>query len=200
MPKPEGTRSFGCERFFAAPRMTRGRYNMDFWALVKKRRSVRKFDPKRPVSEEQTDKILEAAIWAPSAGNMQCWRFFVVRNPEVKDQLAIRAGHQPFLNDAPVLIVVCADLAQIAHSYGSRGSETFAIQDTAAAIENILLAVTDLGLAACWIGAFDEGRVSNILKLEEGIRPLAMLPIGYAADDPRPPRRRPLSEVVKRID
>lgn len=173
---------------------------MDFWEIVKRRRSVRKFDGSKPVTNEQIDKLLDAAIWAPSAGNTQCWRFFVVRNAKVKEDLAMRAGHQPFMNDADVIIVVCADLNAVGRSYGSRGRETFALQDTAAAIQNIMLAVTDMGLATCWVGAFDEGNAAKILGLEDHVRPLCMLPIGYAVDTPNPPKRKPLSDVVKRID
>ena len=173
---------------------------MNFWELVKNRRSIRKFDPSKDVTEEQIDKILEAGIWAPSAGNTQCWRFFVVRNKEIKEDLAIRAGHQPFISDAPIVIVVCADLKHIGRSYGARGHETYALQDTAAAIQNMLLAITDLGLASVWIGAFDESRAVKILNLNEDIRPLAMLPIGYPTESPLPPKRRPLSEVVTKID
>lgn len=173
---------------------------MNFWDVIKTRRSIRKFDSSRPVTDEQLNKILEAGIWAPSAGNTQCWRFFIVRNQKIKEELAVRAGHQPFINDAPVVIVVCADLNYIERSYGSRGRETFALQDTATAIENMLLAITDLGLASCWIGAFDESRATAILKLEDGIRPLAMLPIGYSNEKPNPPKRRPIDTVVTKVD
>ena len=173
---------------------------MNFWELVKNRRSIRKFDPSKDVTEEQIDKILEAGIWAPSAGNTQCWRFFVVRNKEIKEDLAIRAGHQPFISDAPIVIVVCADLKHIGRSYGARGHKTYALQDTAAAIQNMLLAITDLGLASVWIGAFDESRAAKILNLNEDVRPLAMLPIGYSTENPLPPKRRKQSEVVTKID
>ncbi|MBI2342704.1 MAG: nitroreductase family protein [Deltaproteobacteria bacterium] len=172
---------------------------MEFWEVIKTRRSIRKFDPKKNVSEEQLDKILEAAVWAPSSGNTQCWRFFAVRDKNVKNELANKAGHQPFINDASILIVVCADLDEIARSYGERGRNTYSIQDTSVAIENMLLATTSLGLASCWVGAFDEGRAAKILKLDNNIRPLAMIPIGYAAESPIPPARRSLKEVVIKI-
>lgn len=173
---------------------------MDIFELIKKRRSVRKYDSAKPVSDEQINKILEAAVWAPSSGNTQCWRFFVVRNPKVKEDLAIKAGHQPFITDAPVLIVVAADLNHIGRAYGSRGRDTYALQDTAAAIQNIFLAATSLGLASCWVGAFDEAKAVQILKLPDGIRPVAMLPMGYPAANPSSPPRKPLSEVVTRVD
>jgi len=173
---------------------------MELQVAIKKRRSIRKFIKDKPVTNDQLNTILDAAIWAPSAGNIQCWQFYVVRNEKIKEELALKAGHQPFICDAPLLIVVCADLDLIGHSYGSRGSETFALQDTAAAVENILLTVAEFGLASCWVGAFDEGKAADILKLGKHIRPLAMLPIGYSTVAPNPPKRKDIKEVVKFVD
>jgi nitroreductase len=98
------------------------------------------------------------------------------------------------------VVVVCADLDHIGQSYGSRGRETYSLQDTAAATMNMLLTITDLGLASCWIGAFDEDKAAKLLRLEGGIRPVAMLPIGYSSDDPAPPKRKPLAQVVSYLD
>lgn len=172
---------------------------MELFEAIKKRRSVRQFDPNRQVTEEQVNRILEAAIWAPSAGNLQSWHFTVVRDPKIKEELALRAGHQPFINDAPVVIVVSADTGRIGRSYGSRGRDLFSVQDTAAAVENILLAVTDMGLSSCWIGAFDESRAHSILKQEDHLRPVAILPIGYSDAVPNPPKRKPVNEVARFI-
>ena len=173
---------------------------MELSKIIKERRSIRKFDATKNVTDEEINKILEAGIWAPSAGNTQCWRFFAVRDKKVKEELAVKAGHQPFICDAPVLIVVCADLRHIEKSYGSRGSETYALQDTAAAVQNMLLTIADMGLASCWIGAFDEGKAAAILKVAEGWRTVAMLPVGHAAiQTPKAPPRRTLDEVVTRV-
>jgi len=170
---------------------------MDIFELIKHRRSIRKFDPTKAVDEKTVTKILEAAIWAPSAGNTQCWRFQVVRDPDLKKRLAVEAGHQPFINDAPVVIVVCADLDHVERSYGERGRFTYALQDTAAAIENMWLAVTALGLGCCWIGAFSEDEAARILGLPKNLRPVAMLPIGVPAEKPKPPPRRAIAEVTR---
>ncbi len=172
---------------------------MDFWTLIKTRRSIRRFDKTRTVSDEDINKSLEAASWAPSAGNTQCGRYYVVKNPAVKEELAVKAGHQPFIGDATAVIVVCADLDAVGRSYGSRGRDTYALQETAAAIQNMLLAITELGLASCWIGAFDEDRAAKILKLEDNLRPVAMIPVAYPADNPRPPKRKTMDELVKWI-
>ena len=169
---------------------------MDLFEVIKMRRSIRKFDPTKPVDEKTVTKILEAGIWAPSAGNTQCWRFQVVRDPELKARLASDAGHQPFIKDAPVVIVVCADLDHVERSYGGRGRFTYALQDTAAATENMLLAITALGLGCCWIGAFNEEEATKILGLRKGLRPVAILPIGVPAERPKPPPRKDISEVT----
>jgi len=169
---------------------------MDLLELIKTRRSIRKFDSTKPVSEETVQRILEAAIWAPSAGNTQCWRFHVVRDAKLKQRLAVEAGHQPFINEAPVVIVVCADLHHVERSYGDRGRNTYALQDTAAAIQNMLLTITSFGLGCCWIGAFNEEKAAEILNLPRGLRPLAMLPIGTPAERPKVPPRRLLDEVT----
>jgi len=169
---------------------------MDLFEVIRMRRSVRKFDSTKDVDDKTVKKILEAGIWAPSSGNTQCWRFHVVRDANIKRRLATDAGHQPFINEAPVVIVVCADLDLLERSYGERGRFTYALQDTAAAMENMMLAVTALGLGCCWIGAFREEEAAKILGLPKGLRPVAMLPIGVPAEKPRVPSRRALEEVT----
>lgn len=169
---------------------------MDIFELIKTRRSIRSFDSSKQIDDGTVKKILEAGIWAPSAGNTQCWRFFVVRDEEIKGRLAVEAGHQPFIAQAPVVIVVTADLDHIEKSYGERGRFTYALQDTAAAIENMLLTITALGLGCCWVGAFLEEKAAKILDLPPNLRPLAILPIGHPAEKPSAPRRRKLEEVT----
>ncbi|HDO41379.1 MAG TPA: nitroreductase family protein, partial [Candidatus Bathyarchaeota archaeon] len=100
------------------------------------------------------------------------------------------------IEEAPVVIVVCADESRSSWAYGSRGASLYCIQDTAAATENMLLAACALGLGACWVGAFREDEVKRILKVPGGLRPVAIVPIGYPAERPNPPPKRPLEEVV----
>ncbi|MEM2321100.1 MAG: nitroreductase family protein [Candidatus Bathyarchaeia archaeon] len=168
---------------------------MDLFETIKLRRSIRAFT-KEDVSDEQIEKTLEAARWAPSAGNLQPWEFIVIRKPEVKREIARAALNQTFIEEAPVVIVVCANEARSGSVYGSRGVNLFCIQDTAAAIENMLLAACALGLGACWVGAFHEEEVRRILKVPRNVRPIAIIPIGKPAEKPSPPRRRPLREIV----
>ncbi len=162
---------------------------MDVFEAMEKRRSVRSFDAGREVAMELVEELLRCACQAPSAGNVQPWRFVVVRDAGLRVRLAEAALGQSFLAEAPVVIVVCADLAAHAASYGRRGVELYAVQDTAAAIENLLLCATALGLGACWVGAFREDEVTRALRLARDIRPLALVPVGYPAREEVQPRK-----------
>ncbi|MHA1238342.1 MAG: nitroreductase family protein [Candidatus Odinarchaeia archaeon] len=154
---------------------------MDFFEVVKKRQSVRKYADKK-VDKATLKQILEAAIMAPSAGNTQPWRFIVIENKEVKKRLVEAALGQRFIEEAPFVIVVCADEDASEARYGERGRTLYCIQDTAAATENMLLAATALGLGSCWVGAFKEELVRYVLELPENLRPVAIVPIGYPSE------------------
>jgi len=168
---------------------------LDFFEIVKLRRSVRAFTEDK-VADEEVEKIVDAARWAPSAGNIQPWEFVVVRKPEIKRRLAEAALDQSFIEEAPVVILVCADETRSEWGYGSRGVNLYCIQDTAAAIENMLLAASALGLGSCWVGAFYEDDVRKTLNLPRGVRPVAIVPVGRPAEKPRPPYKRSLREIV----
>ncbi|MEW5919791.1 MAG: nitroreductase family protein [Bacillota bacterium] len=173
---------------------------MDILSLIKARRSVRRFQT-IPFPEELLTRMLEAGQAAPTAGNVQPWQFFVVRNREKQAQLADAALGQTWILSAPVIIVVCADLARSRSSYGRRGSELYAIQDSAAAIQNILLTATALGIASCWVGAFREELAAQLIGVDgQNMRPVALIPLGYAAEPTAAPPKRALGEIVEYID
>lgn len=163
--------------------------------VISRRRSIRRFRPD-PIPRETLLCLLEAACQAPSAGNLQPWEFYVVTDPVARKGLSAAAS-QRFVSEAPVVIVVCAVLERSAVHYGDRGSHLYCLQDTAAAIQNILLAATALGLGACWVGAFREDRVSEALGLPAGRRPVALIPVGYPVAEPLAPPRRAPDEVIK---
>lgn len=172
---------------------------MNLTEAIEKRHSVRSFK-KEEIPGEDIQRLLEAACQAPTAGNMQAWRFYVVRNEKIKKDLAISALHQMWMSGAPVIMVLCADLARAERFYGERGRNLYALQDTAAAAQNILLTAGSLGLGGCWVGAFSEARVAKILDLPHSVRPLAMLPIGYSEEEGKDtPRLRP-EEVTVFVD
>ena len=168
---------------------------MEFSEVIAKRRSVRHLNAKLTVSDEDVKALLDAAVAAPSAGNIQPWRFFVVRSVEARERLAA-ALHQRWASAAPLVIVVAVDPRPCAARYGDRGEYLYSLQDTAAATENILLAAVDRGLAACWIGAFDESAVAEAIGVLAPVTPIAVLPIGYSAESAGRPARRPLEEVT----
>lgn len=168
---------------------------MDVFEAIKSRRSVRAFT-REDVSEEDVKKLIDAARWAPSAGNIQPWEFIVVRKPEIKRRLSIAALRQTFIEEAPVVIVVCANQIRSGRGYGARGVTLYCLQDTAAATQNMLLSACALGLATCWVGAFREEEAEKALNLPEGVRPVAIIPVGHPAEKPRTRSRRPLSEIV----
>ena len=168
---------------------------MDVLEAIKGRRSIRAFKNKN-VPQEIVEKLIGAARWAPSAGNIQPWEFIIVRKPEIKRRLAQAALGAMLIEEAPIVIVVCANENRSFEGYGMRGKTLYCIQDTAAAIQNIHLVAYFLGLGTCWIGAFREEEAKEILKIPQGIRPVAIIPVGYPAEAPSPPSRRPINQIV----
>lgn len=170
---------------------------MDFWQVLESRYSVRHFDPVADVPPEAVERLLAAAIQAPSAGNRQPWHFYVVRDLAAREGLAAAAHGQAFVAQAPLAIVVCADAEQSASRYRQRGRELYCLQDTAAATMHILLAAVALGLGSCWVGAFDERQAAHVLNLPQRHRPVAILPVGKPArPGTRSTSRQPLGQVV----
>ncbi|MCX7832203.1 MAG: nitroreductase family protein [Actinobacteria bacterium] len=167
---------------------------------MRKRRSVRAF-LNEDVPLETILEILEEAILAPSAGNLQPWRFIVIGNQELKFQLTQSAFAQRFIAQAPWVVAVVAKVDESAAVYGERGKNLYAIQDTAALIMLILLSATNRDLGACWVGAFDDDKVSEILGVKPGERVVALVPIGKPARTPEvPSSRKELSEIIEIIE
>jgi nitroreductase len=170
---------------------------MDVFDAIRNRRSIRSYD-EETVTEDQIETLIEAASYAPSAGNIQPWEFVVVRDPQIKTRLSVAALHQAFIEEASVVIVVCANEVRSRQGYGSRGANLYCIQDTAAATENLLLAAYALGLGTCWIGAFREDAARRALSVPSHLRPVAIIPVGIPSESPSPRRRRPLAEIIHR--
>lgn len=168
---------------------------MDLFEAIKNRRSIRVYKSD-PIPDEVLNKILDAARWAPSAGNRQPWEFIVVNDRVVKRYLSDAALEQIFIEDAPTTIVVCANEARSAGIYGDRGRRFYCLLDAAAAVQNMLLAAHAFGLGACWVGAFDDEAVINILSLPSGVRPVAIVPLGYPDEVPRLPPRIRLNDLI----
>jgi nitroreductase len=167
---------------------------MGVFETILKRRSIRKFKAEA-VGRDQLERLLEAARWAPSAGNLQPWVFVAVTSPEVKAALAAAAYGERFVAEAPAVIAVVAAPPENSR-YGRRGRDLYCLQDTAAAVQNILLTACEMGLGACWVGAFDEEAAAQALRLGARERPVALVPVGVPAQEGRS-SRRPQAEVVR---
>lgn len=193
--------------------------------IIKNRRSIRSYLP-REVPEEKVLRLIEAARWAPSAHNAQPWRFVVIFDSKVKGDLA-RAMASDWLRDlerdgvpmeearkladrsirrfseAPVLIVAAITMSEM-HKYHDRRrrrlEHLMATQSLAAAIQNILLAAHAEGLGACWFCAplFCKETVRRVLKIPRNVEPQALIAVGYPAERPEPPPRKPLKEIAFR--
>jgi len=168
---------------------------LNVFEAIKQRRSIRSFTAEA-VSDEAIKHLIDVARYAPSAGNTQPLELVVVRDQKIKQLLTLAALNQIFIQKAPVVFVVCADVARSRMDYGGRGEKLYSIQDTAAATENILLAAQELGLATCWIGAFHEEAVADAIKAPKNTRPVAIIPVGHTAEKPSAPKRRAVEDFV----
>jgi nitroreductase len=168
---------------------------MDTFETLQRRYSARAYQNK-PVSEADLSRILQAANDAPSAGNMQAYEIIVVRDANRRRELAAASWDQTFIAEAPVSLVFLTNPERNRERYGRRGAELYALQDATVACAYAQLAATALGLATCWVGAFDDDAVGRIVGASIFTRPVAILPIGYAAEPGKPRARRSLGELA----
>ena len=160
---------------------------VDLWEAIRGRRSVRTFLD-RPVTRETIERLLEAAIWAPSGGNAQTWRFVVLVDPaEIRKIKIVSPG---LLGDPVAVIAVCQDLVQARAKGGNLGETFLAPVDSAMATQNLLLAAYAEGLGTCAIASFHRRGVSRLLGLAEGIEPILLVSLGYPAQLPPAPARQ----------
>lgn len=169
--------------------------DMDIQTAIKTRRSIRHFKD-TPVPKEILTEILQSAIEAPSAGNLQSRKYYVIEKPDLRQKLAKAAFDQDFIIEAPVSIVVCID-HRIQRKYGTRGRDLYGAMDCAASIQNMMLTATAYGLGTCWVGAFDEKEAAKVLALPEHFRPVTIMPIGYPNENPERPERVKIEEVCE---
>ena len=166
---------------------------MDVYEAIRTRKSVRAYLDK-DVPREVLLRLLEAARLAPSAKNLQEWRFVVVRDPRTREKLARAARNQAFVAQAPVVLACCAETDGHVMTCGQA---CYPI-DVAIAIDHITLCAVAEGLGTCWIGAFFEDQVKEILGIPPHIRVVELLPLGYPKDpSPVPKRRLPLEKIVR---
>ena len=168
---------------------------MELDQAIKERKSVRKFKNLQ-VPLSLVSECLDAATQAPSSGNVQNWRFIVIRNKESIEKISKMCDEQHWLLKAPVLIIVSSDTNKIGKLYGVRGEALYAVQNCASAIQNLLLKAHELSLGSVWIGAFDEINLKEFLNINPEVRPQAILALGYPDTYEQKPKRDPLESVV----
>ncbi len=171
---------------------------MDFYDVLKRRHSVRAFQD-REIEEEKLKKITSAFALAPSAGNLQAYIVFIVKDKRMKEELASAALDQSFIAEAPIVLVFCADQKRSEIRYGERGFQLYSVQDATIAAAYAQLAATAEGLGSVWVGAFDPLEVSRIVNAGSYTVPVAIIPIGYPAEQPSLRERREIKEIVKEL-
>ena len=167
---------------------------MECIEAIKGRRSIRRFKD-IPVGKDIIEELLGAAQMAPSAGNLQARDFVVVTDKMTKQKLVQAGLDQSFIGQVPVVIVAVANIERSSRIYRSRG-ELYAIQDAAAGVMNLLLAAYSRGLGTCWVGAFDEYAVCELLGIPHQATPIAIIPVGYPDEKPSAPPRMGPDKVI----
>ena len=169
--------------------------------LIINRQSDRSYSDK-PVENEKVERILEAGRMAPSACNAQPWKFIVVTDPELKTRVSEAAsarllGMNSFVNQAPLLLVVIREKANMSSRIGSTvKNKDYSLIDIGIASENICLQARAEGIGSCMIGWFDENQVKNILDIPTSKKVELIITLGYPAKGLREKRRKPLPEIV----
>jgi nitroreductase len=169
---------------------------LNFFETVRHRHSIRKYQTDMPVEPAKLHAILEMACAAPSAGDLQAYRIIVVQDLTVRTALQHAALDQTFISAAPLCLVFCADPQRSAQQFGERGAHLYTIQDATIAAAYAQLGAVAAGIGSTWVGQFDEKQVRAAIDLEPTLLPVALLSLGYSAENPEPSARRRLDEVV----
>jgi len=163
---------------------------MDVYEAIRSRRSIRAYKSDT-VPREALDRILEAARLAPSARNRQEWRFIVVTDKQKIAELAEAANGQSFVAEAPVVLAFCATRMHVMGCGVDAG-----VVDTSIPLSYVTLAAVAEGLGTCWLGAFKQDRVRQLLGIPEEVLVVGVTPLGYPAKSPAPTSRKSVEEVV----
>ncbi|MBZ2166677.1 nitroreductase family protein [Methanobacterium spitsbergense] len=164
---------------------------MDVNKAIEVRRSIRKYK-KIDIEEDKLDKILESARIAPSAANRQQWKFVVVKDPNIRKKLVDACHGQVFVGEAPVVIAACSTESDQKMPCGQYAYTV----DLSIALSFMILQATELELGTCWLGAFNEDNVKNILNIPDNIRVVGVITIGYPDEKPDPRPRKTMGEIV----
>lgn len=168
---------------------------MEFYEVIKTRRSIRSYSSKMP-PQEALDRILEAVRISPSGSNRQPWKFIMVTDPEKRENLAAACGNQGFVGEAPVIVVACGYDVKFNRG-GYMGEKSFLV-DVSIAFTHLVLAARAEGLGTCWIGSFQNDEIKKLLEIPDDYDVVAVTPLGYPMGEEfrETDSRKPLSEIT----
>jgi nitroreductase len=165
---------------------------MEYFELIEKRYSVRAYRSK-PIEDEKLQKVLDAARIAPTAANKQPFRFIVIHTQGRESELK-RIYSREWFFKSPIVICACAVQNE---AWTRIDGKNYGDVDTTIAMDHLILAAADQGLGTCWVAAFDPSAAREVLGLSENEEPIAFTPLGYPADEPKPKKRKALSELIR---
>ena len=165
---------------------------MEFQEVIRLRYSARAYKAD-VVEDEKLEQVLEACRLAPTAANRQPFQIIVIRSRGREEELATIYDRSWFVK-APLVICICALPDQ---AWVHRDGKNYCDVDVSIAMDHLVLAATNAGLGTCWVAAFNRQAAREILGLPDGVEPIAFTPLGYAADEPRPKKRKALTELVR---
>lgn len=163
---------------------------MELKEILVKRKSIRKYKSKK-ITDNKVSLLLGAAMLAPSAGNIQNCRFIIVDDKNKKDDIAKACMNQTWMAEAPIHIIICSDNSDLKSFFG-KYYKNYSLQNSSAAMENILLKATELKLGSCWVSAFSESNVKRILQIPDEIEVHGIITVGY-------PNEKPLRKLKSRL-
>jgi nitroreductase len=168
---------------------------MEFYDVVNTRRSVRSYKPDE-ISEDVLGRVLDAARVAPSGSNRQPWKYVLVKSPELRKKIATLCGDQPWIAEAPIVVVACG--SDIKYDRGGYMGEMSFLIDSAIGLTHLILAARAEGLGTCWIGLFDNEAIKELLDVPLGWNVAAVTPLGYPKEPKwtQPGKRKTIEEMV----
>jgi len=167
---------------------------MEALECIATRRSIRKFLD-IPVEFEKVGNVLDAGRYAPSAGNLQDWKFILITEEKGRQNIAKACVEQYWIGTAPIIIIVCTEPEKTKRFYG-RSGEKFSIQNSAAVVQNMLLAAHDQGLGSCWVGAFEEEAIRRLFEIPDTVSVQAIIPLGYPDEKVPMPLRLTIENIT----
>lgn len=167
---------------------------MDLQETIESRRSIHNYK-KKDIPYQLLAEIINSATFAPSTGNLQNWRFIIVKNELKKEQLSIASLNQSWMKYAPVVIAICSDQSQIEKLYNER-AKLYSTQNCFLATQNILLKATSLGLSTCIVSIFDENAIFRVLSIPDNAKPELLITLGYADEEPEEKSRLTTEKIT----